>query len=144
MKIWVISRGYPTISNNMLGSFELEQAKMLQKYGNDVSFVVEDIHSLRKLRRFGYYCRREDGVNIAIASIPWGGLIPVAELKDRYFQTLKNNLRKVENKEGLPNIIHVHYPSFIRFDIVADYQKKRCTNSSDRALVRGSEENTHA
>ena len=35
MKIWVIGRSYPEPSNNMMGSFEYEQAKMLQKNGEE-------------------------------------------------------------------------------------------------------------
>ena len=32
MKIWIIGRDYPTVSNNGWGSFEFEQAKLLAKY----------------------------------------------------------------------------------------------------------------
>ena len=36
MVIWVVGRNYPLPDNDMQGSFELEQAKMLARYGYDV------------------------------------------------------------------------------------------------------------
>lgn len=40
MNIWVIGRNYPKISNGMQGCFELEQAKLLAKNYEKVSYLT--------------------------------------------------------------------------------------------------------
>ena len=52
MKIWVIGRNYPEPSNNMSGSFEIEQAKMLQKYGNNVQYICCSFHPIKKIKNW--------------------------------------------------------------------------------------------
>lgn len=48
MVIWVIGRNYPLSDNDMQGSFELEQAKMLAWYGNEVHYLACSLHPLKR------------------------------------------------------------------------------------------------
>lgn len=64
MKIWVIGRSYPEPSNNMTGSFELEQAKMLQKNGEDVSYLCCSLHPKKKIKDWGFQSWREDDITV--------------------------------------------------------------------------------
>ena len=123
MRIWVIGRGYPEKGNNMLGSFELEQAKMLSRAGQDVSYPVVDIRSVRRRRKFGFYTREEDGVRIAVVSFPVGPILP-RSLRNRLSRALmKRLMKKLAKKSGNPEIIHVHYPSLTEYRSVESWQR---------------------
>lgn len=110
MRIWVIGRGFPTKSNNMLGSFEFEQAQMLARHGHEVYYPVIDLRSIRRWRKFGIVKTLEKNINVITLNIPVG---PILSSKFRY--TLRNQLmkflfRQVASEFGTPNVIHVHYP----------------------------------
>ena len=52
MKIWVIGKAIPNAENSFLGNFELEQARMLQKHGEDVVYIADDFRPINSIRRF--------------------------------------------------------------------------------------------
>lgn len=126
MKVWVIGRGYPRRDNNMLGSFELEQAKMLAKAGMDVTYLSLDIRSIRRLRRFGTYCKTEDGVKLAFYSLPIGPILSREKRLKLYVRLMRKLVEKTGKRYGLPDIIHVHYPSTLSYEAVEDCQNKGC------------------
>ena len=111
MRIWVIGRKYPTPENNMIGSFELEQAQMLAKRGIEVIYPVLDIRSIKKWRKFGFLTSDAQGVTVEKLSVPVGGLLSKltrGKIKQLLTKKLYSHL---VNKYGTPDIIHIHYPS---------------------------------
>ena len=64
MKIWVIGRSFPLPDNGMMGSFELEQAKMIAKYGMKVSYLACCFHPTKTLKERGFLSWQEDGIDV--------------------------------------------------------------------------------
>lgn len=124
MKIWVIGRNYPNKKNKMCGSFEVEQAKMLAKNGHEVSYLVCVFHPLYKVKKWGSAEWKED-INVYAYS-----QLYAPQRLNFYWDNFKEKkwlklLRYVEEKEGIPDIIHVHYPTMITVpQVILDYQKK--------------------
>ena len=69
MNIWVIGRGFPLPSNRMQGSFELEQAKMLARYGMNVNYLCCSFHPTRVIRKWGVQVWKEDNIEVDTYSI---------------------------------------------------------------------------
>ena len=113
MNIWVIGRSYPQKSNNMQGSFELEQAKMLAKHGHKVSYVACVFHPFKKVRKWGYCHWSEDDLDVFTYSQIYA--IERMKLHLEFFQSMvwKNLFAKVEAETGIPDVIHIHYPANI-------------------------------
>lgn len=113
MKIWVIGRGYPTPANKMWGTFELEQAKLLARGGHEVSYIALtlsffDRKDIRGLRAF-----TEDGVAVHVYShfyFPGKLGVYLEKFEDGCWRKL---FAQAEKQSGLPDLIHVHYPSMI-------------------------------
>lgn len=125
MKIWVIGRGYPTTSNRMWGSFELEQAKLLAREENEVSYIsltlsFFDRKDPRGLRQF-----EEDNVKIyAYSRLYFPGKLGIywEKFEDKCWKKLFD---VVYANTGLPDLIHIHYPSMISsIHEVEEYRKK--------------------
>jgi len=113
MKIWVIGRGYPTAANRMWGSFELEQAKLLARNGYEVSYIALTLSFFDRKDPRGLRVFNDSGVKIYAyshfyfpgkAGIYWGFF------EDRCWRKL---FEKAEGDKGLPDIVHVHYPSML-------------------------------
>ena len=124
MKVWIIGRDYPRAENNRLGSFELEQAKILARAGLEVTYLVADPRSVRRWRRFGCSTADEDGVSVATVSWPAGGLVSpgkITLLRRKMFARL---MRYLARKNGLPDIIHVHYPSTFLYRLLEPYAEQ--------------------
>lgn len=124
MKIWVIGRSYPQDSNNMQGSFELEQAKMLAKHGHDVTYISCIFHPFKKVKNWGFANFTDDNVNI----ITYSQIYTIERMKFHFepFKRMiwKKLLKYVEEKNGIPDIIHVHYPSNITVaDTILSYKE---------------------
>lgn len=113
MKIWVIGRGYPIPDNKMWGSFELDQAKLLVRNGHDVCYIALMLGPLAHNYPRGYRHFEEDGVNIFTLShiyFPAGFGFYCEKIEDRLWEKL---LKEVESTSGLPDIIHIHYPTLL-------------------------------
>lgn len=127
MKIWVIGRHYPTIRNRMRGSFELEQAKMLARGGHEVTYISVVFHPRKKIRNWGIASWKEDGIRIVGYSVPFFPQKMNIEMNRVRAMVQKKVLRSIEKSDGLPDIIHVHYPTWIiDSDVVLQYQDKKC------------------
>lgn len=125
MKIWVIGRNYPTKKNRMNGSFELEQAKLLAKYGNKVSYVTCVFHPFKKIKKWGYCTFKEQEINVYAESTPYFLERMYVHLPGFQGRIWKRLLACVEEEEGIPDIIHIHYPAMITIpEVVLAYQKK--------------------
>ena len=64
MNIWVIGRNYPKISNGMQGCFELEQAKLLAKNYEKVSYLTCCLRPINLFFGKQYHVWKEEGVSI--------------------------------------------------------------------------------
>lgn len=124
MKIWVIGRSYPQDSNNMQGSFELEQAKMLANHDHNVTYISCIFHPFKKVKNWGFSNFIEDHVNI----ITYSQIYTIERMK-LHFEPFKKKIWKkllkyVERENGIPDIIHVHYPSNITVaDTILSYKE---------------------
>ncbi|WP_455618381.1 glycosyltransferase [Eisenbergiella sp.] len=113
MRIWIIGRDYPTVSNNGWGSFEFEQAKLLAKYNHEVSYISLTLSFFKRGDQRGFRYFEEAGVNIYTYSrlyFPGKAGIYLEEYEDNCW---KNLLKKVSSSSGTPDVIHVHYPTMI-------------------------------
>ena len=124
MRILVLGRGAPTKENNMLGSFEYEQAQMLARNGHEVYYPSIDLRSIRHWRRWGLFAENADGVNSIKLNIPIGRALPAcmrARLQSFLFRW---QLKKIAHRYGIPDIVHVHYPAAFRYDDFAFLQEQ--------------------
>lgn len=124
MKVWVIGRNLPTKKNNMMGSFEYEQAQMLAKNGFEVYYPVVDIRSLRRWRKFGLVRTDDGNMHTFVLNIPIGKLLP-SGMRVKVAYGLKEGLYNyIAQKYGIPEIIHVHYPALWSYDLFEKFQSR--------------------
>lgn len=125
MNIWVIGRSYPIKQNKMRGSFELEQAQLLAKGNNKVTYIAVIFHPINKVKKWGFCSFKDGQVNVYVESIPF-----TPERMHIHLSKLQGNVwrrlfRKIEFEQGIPDIIHVHYPGMVSIpDPVLEYKKK--------------------
>lgn len=125
MNIWVIGRSYPTKQNKMRGSFELEQAKMLANHGHHVSYIASIFHPIKKVKKWGYCKFKDENLNVYTESVFFTPERMHLHLKFFQGKVWHRLLNKVENEQGIPDIIHVHYPGMVSIpETVLVYQKK--------------------
>ena len=124
MKIWVIGRSYPQAGNNMMGSFELEQAKLLAGNGEEVHYLCGSLHPLRTIKGWGTQHWEEDGVVVHAFSHRF-----LPRLYPLYFNGRRNRLwsdflHMVMDEAGRPDVIHVHYPAMLMIaDALRDFRE---------------------
>lgn len=125
MKIWVIGRDYPSLQNRLRGSFEIDQAKMLSRGGHDVTYICCSYHPKRKIKKWGLVEWKEDDIKICACSaffFPDRMNVRLSAYRS-YF--LKKTLAFAEKSSGLPDAIHVHYPTMITDpDVILSYRSK--------------------
>ena len=127
MKFWVIGRSYPTPQNKMRGSFELEQAKMLAKHGHDVTYLAVILHPINKVKKWGYVHFEDGAVQVYTDSTFWAPErmhIHPQRLIEKTWRTL---FSKVEREQGMPDVIHIHYPGMNGSPAVVGEYKQRGT-----------------
>lgn len=126
MKIWVIGRSYPEKNNRMSGSFELEQAKLLAKHGHEVIYIACVFHPFRKVKRWGFCNWIEENVHIYTCSQPYFPGRMRIYMDNFQMKVWKGLVDDVENKEGIPDIIHVHYPTLLtQPKLIMTYKTKK-------------------
>lgn len=111
LKVWVVGRGVPSPQNKMLGSFELEQAHALAKAGVDVVYLGISVRSARNLSNVGFRTKNDFSVPVYSFNFPIGRVLPQTitdKVYDRAFAALS---KRVIREHGMPDIIHIHYPS---------------------------------
>ena len=125
MKVWVIGRNYPLPGNGMQGSFELEQAKMLARFGNDVQYLACSLHPTKRIRRRGMLSWGEDGLEVNVLSaffVPRVFPLYLVKFRNSFWRKL---FAAVESRHGLPEVIHVHYPAMLMIaDALAEYRRR--------------------
>ncbi len=122
MKIWVVGRGYPTPANKMWGSFELEQAKLLARNGHEVSYISLTLSFFKRKDRRGLQTFIEDNVKIFTYShFYFPGNLGV--YWESYEDDCWKKLFREAEKNGIPDVIHIHYPSMISsINVVEEYR----------------------
>lgn len=125
MKIWVVGRDYPTVANNMWGSFEFEQAKLLAEHGHNVSYISLTLSFFSRGDKRGFRTFEDSSVKVyACSHLYFPGKISVylEKFEDKCWEKL---MLKAFNDMGLPDIIHIHYPSMIgSINVIESYRKK--------------------
>lgn len=111
MRIFVISRGYPSRKYVINGNFEFDQAKALAARGHVVVYLAIDLRSIRRWRHWGRESLKKDQVNIEAINIPLG------RIPERIFQyvsvySLLRVFNECKEKYGSPDIIHAHFTNF--------------------------------
>ncbi|KQL56487.1 MULTISPECIES: glycosyltransferase [Bacillaceae] len=104
----VIGRAYPEESTGMMGIFEFEQAKALNRNGMRTIYAFCDNRSIKKLKKFGSFTA-EDEIKAYGYNLPIGGL-PTKIFNRFKSKLLKKIINEIISKYGKPNIIHVHFP----------------------------------
>ena len=124
MKIWVVGRNFPTKQNQMLGSFEFDQACMLARRGNTVLYPVVHYTSFLHLKKIGYTEETVNGVKVISITIPSSRFIRgfVRTKYKNFFQRRLYN--RIEKEYGLPDVIHVHYPTIWNYIQFLPFQEK--------------------
>lgn len=113
MNIWVIGRNYPLPENGAQGSFELEQAQMLCRLGNKVHYLACCLHPYKKVKNRGIQSWQDSGLSIRVLSAFYlPRIYPIYFVKGRN-QLWKKLFEAVEEEDGIPDIIHVHYPAML-------------------------------
>lgn len=108
MKIFIISRGYPTQKNPLLGIFEFNQAMALKNKGHEVIYIAIDLRSIRRKRKLGYSSFVKNGINVEEISIPVGA-VPRELLICIGSYFARKILDKAKKKYGTPDVIHAHF-----------------------------------
>lgn len=122
LKIMVIGRNFPTKENGMTGIFEFGQASAIAKIGMIVYYPAFDVRSIRRWRKWGIYKTVVNGVHVWNCSIPLSPL--PAAIRKKIIEFIKPKLyKKIILDEGMPDIIHVHYPTNFPYDVFLPYQK---------------------
>lgn len=106
MRIFIISRGIPTRKYPGNGIFEYSQAKALAQLGHEIHYIVLDMRSIRRIRRFGYWDEEKDGIYIHKVDMPCGNL-PIRDWWS--IIELKKIGNRCINKYGRPALVHAHF-----------------------------------
>src|SRR5690606_31302445 len=93
----------------MMGIFEFEQARALGNAGHKSVYAFCDTMSIMKLRTYGEVELTEQGVDVYGFHLPHIGLHRklFSAIKKQYFRKIIN---KIINSEGIPDVIHIHFP----------------------------------
>ena len=107
MKVLLLTGSYPTDNNPIPSIFIHNQAKAIQKSGNDVIVLVTDLRSVRKKRKWGYSEYIFDGIQVYQYAIPCG---PIPYLLDELSKiAAKKGFEKIIKNYGKPDVIHAHF-----------------------------------
>lgn len=125
MNIWVVGRSYPTKQNKMRGSFELEQAQLLARGGHHVTYVAAVFHPVNKIEKWGFCSFKDGQVHVYVESVPFAPERMHIHLSKFQGSIWRRLLEKVESEQGVPDIIHIHYPGMVSVpEPVLQYKSK--------------------
>lgn len=119
MKIFFITRGWPSIQYPQLGIFERDQAVAFREMGHQVFCLILDIRLEVNTRKLGVTKEVKDGVTVYnyYPGSRWLELLRKISPKLRYntIEALFFHLfKRVVKAEGLPDIVYGHYLRYCR------------------------------
>jgi len=118
MRIFIVSRGYPTSKYVGNGIFEFDQAKALRSIGYEVIFLSLDLRSFRHWRKWGFVSLikegiRIEGINLPVGRVPQGIFNFIGRI------SLLILFQRCQKKYGKPTLIHAHFTRFAYITLVA-------------------------
>ena len=125
MKIWVIGRNFPQKNKTIEGSFELDQARMLMRAGHEVAYLTIQFHPFNKVKRWGSCSFDSDHIPV----FAYSQFYPPRRMHIRLEKFQTKTWRKLfcmaEKQFGIPDVIHIHYPTMIPFsEAILEYQEQ--------------------
>lgn len=109
MRVFVYSYGVPTTRYPLNGIFAFDLAKALTLNDDvEVSFLFDDLTSIRRKRKFGFVTDELDEINFIGFSLPLGRL-PNRILDFFDWILFKLVLMKATKSYGKPEVIHSHF-----------------------------------
>lgn len=112
MKIYIITRGFPTNKDPQWGCFELDQARALISLGHEVVMLYVDNRFRLYWRNFGISITNVNGISYCGIYVLPGKIVNlfshVVKLKFRAWQ-LMIVFKKALDLFGKPDIIYAHY-----------------------------------
>lgn len=114
MKIFFVSRGWPSEKEPQWGSFERDQAIALAALGHQIIVLSVDVRAKFGFRKYGISSQQENGIRIYnfYAGPFWGKVLKFfswkssRSLKRKFFIYLFENVMK---REGSPDLLYAHY-----------------------------------
>lgn len=114
MKIFFVSRGWPSEKEPQWGSFERDQAVALAALGHQIIVLSVDVRAKFGFRKYGITSQNEKGIHIYnfYAGPFWGRLLKFfswkssRSLKRKFFIYLFESVMK---REGRPDLLYAHY-----------------------------------
>ena len=108
MKILICCGGYNSFKENKVTIFALDQAKALCDYGHDVRICAGDVRSIRRLRPWGRWQYKIDGIKVYTANFPCG------PLPNCIFRPVNRWVARrcydLATQDGwTPDIVHAHF-----------------------------------
>lgn len=104
MKIFFLSRGYPTDEYKLNGIFEMDQALELKRQGHDVVFLSLDMRSIRRKRKFGFKIFEVEGMKVYSYNIPIGA-VPKRIYNFFLIRYAKRLFKKASKDYGMPDAL---------------------------------------
>ena len=115
MKIFFVTRGFPSEKNLMMGNYESVQARALAKMGHEVINICKPAYKseLHLFDRPRLTCRTVDGVKVyeKIAFYPYLlGIIRRPLWLSNFIikRGYRRLIREVMKREGTPDVVHMH------------------------------------
>lgn len=124
MKIYIITRGYPSAMHPTWGCFEKDQAEALAKLGHQVVYLSVDTRFRRKRGHLGIHHNKINNVNVYnFVFIPLALLFFLPQsLKNYVYSFLYSRVfKQALRKEGNPDVMYAHYLGYI--NIALNFKK---------------------
>lgn len=143
--ILIIPSWYPSSSTDLHGSFFREQAHALKKAGHKVGVIAPTLRSLRDFKGifkkpYGMSYELDDGINTyRYHSVNFFQRIPNLNIK-RWEKIGEKLFKDYIQKNGMPDIIHVHsliFAGFIAFNINQQYKIPYVVTEHLSSFARG-------
>lgn len=108
MFVIVISGGYATSDNPLLGIFAMDQARALQNCGHQVVLISIDLRSIRRKRKLGFTHLVSKSIKIYNFSFPLGR-VPKRLLFYVGRIGIQKLFKQIIEQYGKPDVIHAHF-----------------------------------
>lgn len=122
MKIFVIGRCLPESKTGLVGEFEFTQAQELAKHDMNISYLFCDTRSIKSLHRLGKRQLFIGNMPVFGTYFPIGGL-PAGPYNKLRFELFKHLWRTAVSKQGIPDIVHFHFPLITANRDIIDFIK---------------------